>query len=79
MPPWTWMEVLPFLMAASAARSPAPAAARSASPTSGWSMVTAAACTAARAVSAATSMSAHMCFTAWKDPMGLPNCSRCLA
>jgi len=73
------MELFPFLMAASAASRPAPAAARSTSPTSGWSAVTAAAWTATRAVSAATSMSAARCFTAWKEPIGFPNCSRILA
>ncbi len=32
-----------------------------------------------RANSTRTSASARWCFTAWKDPMGLPNCDRSLA
>jgi len=36
----------------------------------------AAAATRLRVPSSATSMSAHRCDTAWKLPIGLPNCSR---
>ena len=46
------------------AASGSPAAARPAS--------VAAAC----ASSTLTSMSAHLCFTAWKEPIGRPNCCR---
>ena len=35
--------------------------------------------TAAFASSARTSMSAHMCLTAWNVPIGRPNCSRSFA
>ncbi len=56
-----------------------PAASASASTTSGASKRQAAAWTAARATSDRTSMSAHMCLTAWNEPMGLPNCCRSLA
>ena len=35
--------------------------------------------TAAVASSAATSMSAQWCFTAWNMPMGRPNCTRSFA
>ena len=56
-----------------------PAAAASAAATSGASARQAAACTAARATSARTSMSAQMCLTAWKVPIGLPNWWRSLA
>src|SRR5690606_16608108 len=36
-------------------------------------------CAVARADSTATAMSAHLCLIAWKEPMGLPNCTLVLA
>ncbi len=92
MPPCTWIADRALPMAASSASSLAPPTARStswpgvhpvaaasASTTSGWSARQAAACNAARATSARTSMSAHMCLMAWKVPIGVPNCWRSLA
>src|SRR5579884_59813 len=78
MPPCTWMASPVTLRAASEAYALAMAAAMGASGTS-LSTAQAAWYVSDFADSTATSMSAHLCDTAWYDPMGRPNCWRVLA
>src|SRR3546814_603549 len=73
MPPSTWIAVVAFSIAASAARSLAPAAARAGSELSGSSSTAAAAYMALCAHWVRTYMSASRCLIAWNEPIGTPN------
>ena len=78
MPPCTWMFIWALSTAGPKARCAAMAETRSNS-SAGPSAALAASQTAAVASSAATSMLAQWCFTAWKVPIVRPNCTRSLA
>ncbi len=78
MPPCTWMFIWALCTAGPNASCAAMAAVRSNSSTES-SDARAASHTAAVASSAATSMSAQWCFTAWNVPMVRPNCTRSFA
>ena len=75
MPPCTWMHVLRVGHGRLGGQQPRPGRGPLGSPTLGLVDGHRRGVDGGRAVSARTSMSAHRCFTAWNDPMGLPNCS----
>ena len=78
MPPCTWMFISAFCTAGAKVKCAAMEAARSNSSAESPE-ARAASHTAAVANSAATSMSAQWCLTAWKVPIVRPNCTRSLA
>ncbi len=78
MPPCTWMFICALCTAGAKVSCAAMAAARSNSSAESPE-ARAASHTAAVASSAATSMSAQWCLTAWKVPIVRPNCTRSLA
>src|SRR5438445_553097 len=78
MPPMIWMPSC----ASRRWQSPAAAlavATASSRRLSSSAIVRAAKYAVARAFSRATSMSANLCLIAWNEPVGTPNCPRCLA
>src|SRR5437667_209953 len=78
MPPWFWTLSAALASAASVASTLAEATWRAAA-SSPSASATAAKVVSERAASARTAMSAQRCFTAWKAPIGRPNCCRTFA
>src|SRR5216117_936445 len=78
MPPWFWTLSAALPSAASVASTLAAATWRGAV-SSPSASATAAKVVSERATSARTAMLAQRCFTAWKEPIGGPNCCRTLA
>ena len=79
MPPSTWMQSRALHLAASMPTAAATAAAMDSCAASSSATALAASAAATAVCCARSSISAHMCLTAWKLPIGLPNCSRTFA
>ena len=79
MPPSTWMQSFALALANSMPAAAATAAAIDSCASSEPSAARAASPAATATCSERSSISAHMCLTAWKLPIGLPNCSRTFA
>ena len=79
IPPSTWMQSLALALAISIPAAAATAAAIDSCGSSEPFDARAASPAATATCSERRSISAHMCLTAWKLPIGLPNCSRTFA
>ena len=79
MPPSTWMQSRALTFAASMPTAAATAAAMASCESSESEAALAASAAATLLCWERRSISAHMCLTAWKLPIGLPNCSRTFA